>query len=89
MVSLVTLKGKKLSYDTLMSYNRINSGQTEAIWSQFVVFWCNTELKTAAVLKKKKITNIIKYLKIVKFSEYESFIDSIDEKTPRALLKYN
>ena len=45
------------------------------------------ELETAEVLNKF-FSNIVNNLEISKYSEYESFIDNIEDHTLRAILKY-
>ena len=46
-----------------------------------------TELETAEV-PSNCFSDIVKNLEIFKSSEYESFIDNIEDKTLRAILKY-
>ena len=65
--------------DKVMTRDRINlSEKGESV---------KTELETAEVLNKF-FSEIVNNLEISKYSKYESFIDSIEDQTLRAILKY-
>ena len=44
-----------------------------------------TELETAKVINNKLFSNIVTNLEISKYSEYESFIDNIEDQIPSSI----
>ena len=45
-----------------------------------------TEQETAKALNK--FSNIVNSLEVSKYSKYDSFMDNIEDQTPKAILKY-